>query len=314
MTTWRALEADPAMQEALSAADQPTSRAAIRDELAQQLAQPKPNLDGLQKKRKRWSEQFAKACATMVANELRTQPILQKRFVIKPDSKGLGQESFTPLGYKSGKRIDVVVSRPNVGLQLGISLKGLNFQDEGGGNFDKNLTGRLYELRDEVSVVHEYLPRAFMAALFFVPVASCFDKRTSQSSFAHVVAQLRSRTGRLDPAIAAHNWRADFGAVGIYGSGEPEEVQGGVPKGVVRYFPLLDNAGRPSMPPKRGLPILGATVSLRELVEQLLAVALRDTAASTHFSKVADESISLALPEATSRDKDEAEDEALDPI
>jgi hypothetical protein len=69
------------------------------------------------------------------------------------------------------KQIDVVVSRELVGLQIGVSLKGLNFRDGDGGNFDKNLTGRLYELRDEVSTVHDYLPRAFMAGLFFVPAA-----------------------------------------------------------------------------------------------------------------------------------------------
>src|SRR5262249_43245125 len=161
-------------------------------------------------------------------------PQLQSGSHITPDATGGNQEFFTPLGYRKGKRIDVVVSRPLVGLQLGISLKGLNFRDEGGNNFDKNLTGRLYELRDEVNTVHDYLPRAFMASIFFIPLASCFDKMKSPSSFAHVVAQLRSRTGRLDPSIPAHNWKCDFGAVSIYGSGEPEEVRYGVPKGIVR--------------------------------------------------------------------------------
>ena len=129
------------------------------------------------------------------------------------------------------KQIDVVVSRELVGLQIGVSLKGLNFRDGDGGNFDKNLTGRLYELRDEVSTVHDYLPRAFMAGLFFVPAAACFDKVSGPTSFAHTVAQLRSRSGRLGPSPPIQNWKCDFGAVGLYGSGEPEEVQNGLPRG-----------------------------------------------------------------------------------
>jgi hypothetical protein len=130
-----------------------------------------------------------------------------------------------------------------VGLQIGVSLKGLNFRDGKGNNFDKNLTGRLYELRDEVSTIHDYLSRAFMAGLFFLPAAACFDKITGASSFAHTVALLRSRTGRLDPSIAAQNWKCDFGAVGLYGSGEPEQVSQGVARGVARYFPVIDEQG-----------------------------------------------------------------------
>ncbi|MBP7242046.1 hypothetical protein [Amaricoccus sp.] len=51
-----------------------------------------------------------------------------------------------------------------------MSLKGLNFRDEGSGNFDKNLTGRLYELGDEMRLVHEHLPHAFMAGVLLLPI------------------------------------------------------------------------------------------------------------------------------------------------
>lgn len=305
------------MEAALVAADNPISRAAIRQEFTHLLA-TSGNLARLREMRQRWSVEFARRCATMVANELRSQPVLKTGFQITPDASGGGQESFTPLGYQRGKRIDVAVSKPSVGLQIAVSLKGLNFRDGTGGNFDKNLTGRLYELRDEVSTIHEYMPRAFITSFFFVPVASCFDKPNAPSSFAHVVALLRSRTGRLDPTIAAHNWRADFGAVGVYGTGEPEEVQCGVPAGVVRYFPIFDAEGKPSLPPQRGLPVLSSTVSLRELIQQLLGAALHDTAANTRFCKVADESILIGPSEAATgarvSDSDEPMEEALDPI
>ena len=105
-----------------------------------------------------------------------------------------------------------------------------------------------------------------MAGLFFVPVAGCFDKVTGASSFAHTVAQLRSRSGRLDPSLLSQNWKCDYAAVGLYGSGEPEEVRNGVPRGVARSFPIVDDLGRDNSPPRRQLPLLSSTLSLDELI------------------------------------------------
>ena len=237
-------------------------------------------------------------------------------FQITPDASGGNQEFFTPLGYKKGKRIDVVVSRELVGLQIGVSLKGLNFRDGTAGNFDKNLTGRLYELRDEVSTVHDYLPRAFMAGLFFLPAAACFDKITGNSSFAHTVAQLRSRSGRLDPSIPAQNWKCDFATVGLYGSGEPDEVESKLQRGIIRYFPLIDAKGSPTHPPRRGLPVLSSTVTLNELLRMMVSQALSQTAAGTSFAEAADDSVSWLVvdketPEVDVGD-DSPDDDALD--
>jgi hypothetical protein len=187
-----------------------------------------------------------------------------------------------------------------------------------GGNFDKNLTGRLYELRDEVSTVHDYLPRAFMAGLFFLPAAACFDKTTGPSSFAHTVTQLRSRTGRLDPSLPAQNWKCDFGAVGLYGSGEPDEVDHGVQRGVARYFSLIDEEGQFTVPPRRRLPVLSSTFSLEELLRQLIGRALRGTAVGMSFTDASDETVSLpaSIGSALTSDvgDDEPEDDALDTV
>jgi hypothetical protein len=132
--------------------------------------------------RKRWSERFATACATLIGNELRRHTSIRNQYEVLPDEEGTGQETFTPLGYKKGMRIDVVVFGPLVGLQIGVSLKGLNFADDRSGNHDKNLTGRLYELRDEVSTVHDYLPRAFMAITFFLPMLGAATSPPSVST------------------------------------------------------------------------------------------------------------------------------------
>lgn len=317
MSTWDTLLPDDAMVHALDQADNPTSREAIRNELIRLVSSGVTNLSPLQRMRKRWSEQFARACATMVANGLRAMPDIDSGYHITPDASGGNQEFFAPLGHKKGKRIDVVVSRELLGLQIGVSLKGLNFRDGGGGNFDKNLTGRLYELRDEVSTVHDYLPRAFMAGLFFVPAAGCFDKVVGPSSFANTVAQLRSRSGRLDPSVPAQNWKCDFAAVGLYGSGEPVEVQNGLPRGVVRYFALADADGIPTRPPRRGLPTLSSTLTLDELLRLLVSQALRGTAAGTSYAEAADETIVLPAVDASAPGvevgDDAPDDDPLDP-
>ena len=233
----------------------------------------------------------------MIADELRTHAAIRRRYEVLPNEHGGGQESFTPLGYNKGKRIDVVVSGSLVGLQIGVSLKGLNFADDASGNHDKNLTGRLYELRDEVSTVHDYLPRSFMAAVFFLPVAGCRDKASS-SSFAHLVAELRARTGRLDPSVPAHAWRCDFSAVGLYAPGDPIDDYWGVSRGVARYFPLQDQDGRDSLPPKRGLPRVDTTLALSGLVDQLIVTATKGTAASIRYAPAEGESDASATLEA----------------
>jgi hypothetical protein len=196
-------------------------------------------------------------------------------------------------------------------------LKGLNFADDTSGNHDKNLTGRLYELRDEVSTVHDYLPRAFMATVFFVPVAGCSDKATAPSSFAHVVAELRARTGRLDPSVAAHAWRCDFAAVGLYVPGDPFDVDQGLAAGVARYFPVFDRKGRENLPPRRGLPRLGTTLDLTQLVDQLVARAITGTAAASRFAAAEAEvdMLTTATSDETSGEADAYdidEDEELD--
>jgi hypothetical protein len=325
-TTWRELTPEPALVAALEFAGAETSRAAIRAEVERirtlaSETERKRERALLRDMRKRWSERFATACATMIGDELRRNASIRNRYEVLPDEHGAGQETFTPLGYKKGKRIDVVVFGPLVGLQVGVSLKGLNFADDTSGNHDKNLTGRLYELRDEVSTVHDYLPRAFMAVMFFMPVTGCFDKAAAPSSFAHLVAELRARTGRLDPSIAAHAWRCDFAAVGLYVPGDPFDVEQGLSAGAVRYFPLTDDAAEPNLPPRRGLPDLGTTLDLHDLTSRLVSAAIKGTAASVAYARAEGEpATDLTAPtsdddaelagEYDADDEDDVEDDA----
>lgn len=216
----------------------------------------------MQNRKRRWSERFADACAVAVADQLHRAPLRGK--TISPAGIGDGTERLTPLGGTSQKRIDVTVTDPVLGLEVGVSLKGLNFRDAGSRNFDKNLTGRLYELGDEVRMVHEHLPHAFMVGLFFLPMDSVSDKNTGASSYAKTLLYLRARSGRLDPSLPAHAPRCDMGFVGLYTLGEEQE---GFPPAIARFQDVRSN------PPRRGRPRVEDTLSLSEMADRIVAEA-----------------------------------------
>lgn len=245
---WSDLEPDAGFLEALA-------HAGPRDESADQNT------------KRGWSERFANGCAIWIANAFRVPQLAKKR--ILPLSLEAGTEPFTPLGAGTSKRIDVTVADPVAGLEIGVSLKGLNFRDGRSGNFDKNLTGRLYELGDEVRLVHEHLPLAFMAGIFFLPLEAAIDKTdAANSSFANTVAKLRERTGRLDPTVMAHSARCDAGFVALYAHSDAD----GIRRGVVRFFDVA------SAPPRRGRPQVGNTMGLDGLAAEVLRRATRATA------------------------------------
>lgn len=224
-------------------------------------AGPRPE-SGNQNEKRRWSENFANGCAIAIADQLRKSAVKDKR--ISPLDLASGTEPLTPLGAGTKKRIDVTVADPVLGLEIGASLKGLNFRDRKTGNFDKNLTGRLYELADEVRLVHEHLPHAFMVGIFFLPLESTEDKKIAKSSFANTVIKLRERTGRLDTALAGQNPRCDIAYVALYTTGS--ESQGYTP-GIARFL----NVEKP--PPERGRPRVEDTQTLRSIIDELVARA-----------------------------------------
>lgn len=230
-----------------------------------------------QNEKRRWSERFADGCAVAFADGFRLSELGAKR--ILPKDMENGTEPLTPLGAGTSKRIDVTVSDDMLGLEIGVSLKGLNFRDGKSGNYDKNLTGRLYELGDEVRLVHEHLPHAFMVGVFFLPLASCFDKtERANSSFANSVLKLRERNGRLDAAIAGHAARCDAAYVCLYALGADLD---NCTRGTARFFDVRDP------PPRRGRPQLSLTKSLGEVVEQVVNEATY--AAGAEWSEAEDD-------------------------
>lgn len=252
--TWRDLSPDTAFLRALDVADAGGSRADA--------------ILGGREPRNNWSNRFADACAVMVADGVRRNRVFS-RFVVRPAEGGPAE----PLTFVAGdreKKVDVVVSSIVSGLQVGFSLKGMNFRDGAGHQFDKNLTGRTYELQDEVSVIHRYQPAAMVVALYFMPLAATVDKRSvsSPSSFARTVAHLRARTGRIDPTLPSQIDRVDAAFVALFVAGDHERSPGvvyddDVARGVIRFFDVLDD------PPKRGRPMLTTTLDLDGMIARI---------------------------------------------
>lgn len=239
---WEELEPDPAMALALGNTDEGGSRVEA--------------LDGNRELRHGWSNRFADECAQMIADALRRNSHF-RRFELRPHADRTGREALTFVAAGRKKRVDVIAATLATGLQLGVSLKGLNFPGSNR-NYDHNLTGRTYELQDEVGVIHEYQPAAFIVGLYMLPLHAVSDKtERAPSSFARTVAHLRARTGRTDPTLASQFRRCDAAAVGLYVPNEPGHFS---PAGVVRFLDVKDD------PPRRGRPQVDTTLDLDELV------------------------------------------------
>jgi len=212
-----------------------------------------------QVQKKEWSKRFADGCARMIAAELSRRSLFKKKKKRISPGAGGGTELLMPLGAGTSKRIDVTVADPLLGLEIGVSLKGLNFRDEKNGNYDKNLTGRLYELADEVRLVHEYLPRALMVGIFFIPLGSTGDKLQGISSFAKTVMMLRQRAGRQDPHQIGQASLCDMGFVGLYSLGDED----GYERGQLLFFDVE------KAPPRRGRPRVQDMFTLGEMVGEI---------------------------------------------
>jgi hypothetical protein len=203
----------------------------------------------------------------MIARVVRRHSSFRK-FRVLPDEEG-PHEPRTFVAGGEEKKLDVAVSSPVSGLQVDISLKGGNFRDKAGRQFDKNLTGRTYELQDEARLIHEYQPMAKVIAVYFLPVGATTDKASGDSSFARTVLHLRTRTGRLDPSLVSHQGRLDAAAVALYVPGDDEpkwREHDSLARGVIRYFDVQTS------PPRRGRPIVAATMDLAGLADWIARI------------------------------------------
>jgi hypothetical protein len=109
-----------------------------------------------------------------------------------------------------------------------------------------------------------------MAGVVFLPLEATADKGGGAiSSYAHTAQKLRERTGRLDPALAGHAARCDAGFVALYAH---DDAHGAV-RGVARFTDVS------TPPPRRGRPLVAATLPLAGVVRMIVARAMTREAA-----------------------------------
>ncbi|MGJ4940951.1 hypothetical protein ACQR1W_10300 [Bradyrhizobium sp. HKCCYLS1011] len=198
--------------------------------------------------KQKYAQRLSNALALRFANELRS------RFKgIKPDQDGRGQESPARTA-KRVKKLDVNYSTAELGLGLGVSLKTINFSDQGSSRYTKNYTRVDGELRAEASDFHERQPYAVMIAVVFIPLDTCNDGINGPSSFGSCVRVFRYRAGREDPKDDSMLFERVF--IGLYDTDEATN-------GRVGFFDVMN------APPKRGRP--ASLISFAELVAEIVS-------------------------------------------
>jgi hypothetical protein len=145
--------------------------------------------------------EFGRAVKHAYANRLSTCLAQKIADGLRPKFRGIlldehGAKHESKSGSASGlKKLDVNYSNPQIGLGLGVSIKTLNFRDEGTGRFTKNIKRLDGELRAEAQDYHVRQPFAVLAALVFMPDEAAHDSK-SKSSMRHAWEVFRGRSGR----------------------------------------------------------------------------------------------------------------------
>jgi hypothetical protein len=173
------------------------------------------------------AQRFSEAIAQKIADDLR-----RDFDGIWPDETGAGHESLSR-GAGGLKKLDVNYSTQQGGLGLAVSVKTINFADEGSRRFTKNVKRVDGELRAEAQDCHQYHPYAVIVVYLFMPVEASVDGK-KKSSVRHAGEVLAERAGRKrhdDP-----NQQVELAFIGLYQD-----------DGVVRFY-------RPQDIPERGEP------------------------------------------------------------
>lgn len=227
--------------------------------------------------KRNWSNRFADACARSLATVVREAlaELGGPRDLEVYPADGGNAERPVILGEGSRKRIDVAVVHRLGGLRIDLSLKGLNFRDARGDHYDKNLTGRTYELEDEIRQVRRLQPAAFVFGLYWLPLPAASDKASGESSLARSVLHLRARVHKGPPGTARDPERLDGAGVALYAPMEMSLIGGeSVERGVLRCLDAMTD------PPRRGRPRVEATFSLDDLVRRWMRVYLEAVGAA----------------------------------
>jgi hypothetical protein len=175
--------------------------ARIDNLLAQALMRlPEKSMHLNQQAKKSYSEKISAAVALALADELRHRGLKGAR-PAGPDELGGSGAERRMSGGLGAKKVDVTWATETDGLLLAISVKTINFKDEGTGNYQKNLTNRRSDMLMEAVTLHRRFPYAVLAGFFFLDKGAAGDGTARRrSTFENAHARLRLFTGREDPS------------------------------------------------------------------------------------------------------------------
>jgi hypothetical protein len=175
--------------------------ARIDERLQEALSQlPAKSTHKTQAEKKRYSEKVSQAVALALADELRHRGLKGAKPGSASEVGGSGAERRMSGGL-GAKKVDVTWSTETDGLLLAISVKTINFKDDGTGNFQKNLTNRRSDMLMEAVTLHRRFPYAVLAGFFFLDKGAASDGTPRRrSTFENAHARLQLFTGRNDPA------------------------------------------------------------------------------------------------------------------
>jgi len=154
---------------------------------ALQAAGRRPSDTAKPAEKNQYAVKFAERMAHLIADDLH------------PRLKGIQATTKRSAGSVTGtKQLDINFSTPELGLQLGISLKSVHIRESSGGQrYTHNMKRNEEELRIEAAGYHKRQPYAVMIGVLFLPFDSCTDgKKKNSSSFGSWVRHLRPYTGR----------------------------------------------------------------------------------------------------------------------
>lgn len=167
---------------------------------ALKLLPPKPADTAKRKEKKAYSEVLSARLALCFSAELRRRGLAGTR-PTEPGDVDLSGAERRMAGGIGAKKVDVTWATEESGLQLGISIKTINFRDRKTKNFQKNLTNRRGDMLVEAVTLHRRFPYAVLAGFFFFDEGAATDGTTRRkSTFLNAHHRFKIFTGRADPA------------------------------------------------------------------------------------------------------------------
>ena len=147
-------------------------------------AVPRPLDAAVQGEKTAYGTHLAKQMAMVLSGELTSMGVPDCR--PNPTSGSGAERSFA--GGIGSKQVDVSYATEEIGLVMGISIKGIYFPDatrlkkDGHTYFAKNLVNRKGDMLAEATTLHKRFPYAVLGGLFFFDRRAASDNRSAKRS------------------------------------------------------------------------------------------------------------------------------------